>query len=328
MRIMVIPLLVFSLVASTNLYAQGFSWNGVLTQGVFHTDHYNLYGDSENSASFDFTEASINGSYFFPRGISLVGQAIYRHAGASFDGVNIDYLNVDFQPWVTDDYTGGIALGRVKRPFGLYNATRDIAFTRPSIYLSQSTYIDSGLRDMALSVDGVIFYGEYITNGGAWSFELMYGDRSQPDSGAEFSGYIPRTPDARQSSVEVGESKMIAFSFTSYAWPVELGLGYEVIPVEQTEIGNLSSLIPNFPSAIGAFEGANDIEIKRPIISISVSKNDWTAVLEYSRPKTHVDLSFISFNPAALSVLSFFPDTIDNTSESYYLQLDRYINST
>ena len=53
----------------------------------------------------------------------------------------------------------GIRVGRLKNPFGFYNDTRDVAFTRPGILLPQSIYFDR-TRNLGLSGDSVQIYGE------------------------------------------------------------------------------------------------------------------------------------------------------------------------
>jgi len=58
-----------------------------------------------------------------------------------------------------------VRLGRVVNPYGLYNDTRDMPFTRPSIFLPQSIYFDIN-RNTALSGDGIQLYGEHRTDYG------------------------------------------------------------------------------------------------------------------------------------------------------------------
>ena len=58
----------------------------------------------------------------------------------------------------------------MKTPLGLYNDTRDVAFTRPSILLPQSIYFDR-TRKLALAADGVHLYGEYRSDLGDISFQ-------------------------------------------------------------------------------------------------------------------------------------------------------------
>ncbi|MEZ5578375.1 MAG: hypothetical protein R3F40_02450 [Candidatus Competibacteraceae bacterium] len=68
----------------------------------------------------------------------------------------------------------GQSFGRFKIPFGLYNDTRDVIFTRPTILLPQSIYQER-TRDLAISADGGIFYGEHRSNWGDLFLELGVG---------------------------------------------------------------------------------------------------------------------------------------------------------
>jgi hypothetical protein len=45
-------------------------------------------------------------------------------------------------------------VGRIKTAYGLYNTTRDVPFTRPSIVLPQSIYFER-TRNLTVSADGV-----------------------------------------------------------------------------------------------------------------------------------------------------------------------------
>ncbi|SFU04380.1 hypothetical protein [Halomonas saccharevitans] len=61
-------------------------------------------------------------------------------------------------------------LGRFKNPFGFYNRTRDVAFTRPSILLPQSIYFDR-TRSLGLSADGASVYAEERFENGIVRFQ-------------------------------------------------------------------------------------------------------------------------------------------------------------
>lgn len=87
--------------------AENFTWNGVFTQGFFHTDDNRIYGHSEDSISTDFTELSLNGSYDFRHSFRVSGQVLYRHAGGGFDDTTLDYLFLDHQFFTSDPWYVG-----------------------------------------------------------------------------------------------------------------------------------------------------------------------------------------------------------------------------
>ncbi|HYE34406.1 hypothetical protein [Methylocaldum sp.] len=151
-----------------------FQYHGFISQNFVLTSENNFYGDSENG-SFDFTEAGFNVSLRPLNRLSLAAQVLYRRAGELEDEeVRLDYGVLDFTALGTTEARAGLRLGRVKNPLGLYNETRDVAFTRPSIFLPQSIYFDR-TRNFALSADGGQVYGEYESSIGEFSLRVNVG---------------------------------------------------------------------------------------------------------------------------------------------------------
>ncbi|MGH8516824.1 MAG: hypothetical protein ACREUE_05140, partial [Panacagrimonas sp.] len=65
----------------------------------------------------------------------------------------------------------GIRAGRVKNPHGFYNETRDVVFTRPSILLPESVYIETqGTSKLLFSSDGGQLYGNWAVGEHMLSF--------------------------------------------------------------------------------------------------------------------------------------------------------------
>lgn len=170
-----------SLCLSTTAHANFGPVQAVVTQGLFHTSANDIYGKSEDDASFDFTAVSLSTVLDVTNGIRLLGQVIYRHGGAGFDGVNIDYLLLDAQSAITATQFGGVKVGRIKVPYGIFNDSRDVSFTRPSMYLSQSIYRDLTLRDVILSLDGVGAYYDAFGTIGQFSAEVVHGKTTTND---------------------------------------------------------------------------------------------------------------------------------------------------
>lgn len=134
-------------------------WHGFVTQGFSQTSANQVYGDSQGSGSWDFREIGVNGSHRQADDL-FSGQVLSREAGPMNDSsIKVDFLLWDHRLYQVDGDLSGIRIGRVKNPLGFYNATRDVASTRPSIMLPQSIYFDR-TRDLALSSDGVNFYLE------------------------------------------------------------------------------------------------------------------------------------------------------------------------
>jgi len=151
---------------------EGFQVHGFLSQGYFKTSANNIFGNSDESGSLDFTEIGINASWIpLPR-LQLSTQLISRRAGEGADGeVELDVGLADYSFLETAEARFGVRLGRVRLPLGLYNDTRDVPFARPSILLPQSVYPDAA-RTQQLSADGGMIYGAYHGTWGDLSVEL------------------------------------------------------------------------------------------------------------------------------------------------------------
>ncbi|MDI3325409.1 TonB-dependent receptor [Pontibacterium granulatum] len=151
------------------------SWevNGFATQGFFYSDHNNIYGQSEDG-SLDFRELAVNGVWQTDN-LFFASQLMSRRAGEAQDGSpQVDYALFDYRFAESIDGRAGIRVGRIKNPFGFYNETRDVAFTRPSILLAQAVYFDNA-RDLLLSSDGVSLYGSRYMEHGWLDMDLLFG---------------------------------------------------------------------------------------------------------------------------------------------------------
>lgn len=136
--------------------------HGFLSQALIITDDNNFFGpSSEDEGSFEFTEIGANVSLRPHEDLLVAAQVLSRRAGG--DGADaeprLDYGLIDYQVLSNNNRTFGVQAGRIKNPFGFYNQTRDVAFTRPGILLPQSIYFDR-TRSLALAGDGISLYHE------------------------------------------------------------------------------------------------------------------------------------------------------------------------
>lgn len=145
---------------------ESFQVHGFASQAFIVTTDNNFFGDSRDNGTFDFRELGINASWRILPKLQIAAQGVARWAGENDKGdPRLDYGLLDYTLRSDAENTWGIRLGRVINPIGFYNDTRDVAFTRPSIFLPQSIYFDR-TRDVALSADGAQFYGERRTDFG------------------------------------------------------------------------------------------------------------------------------------------------------------------
>lgn len=171
----------FLLAASSGIaFASPSPWDrlqihGFASQAVVKTSDNHYFGNSPDT-SFDFTELGINSSFQVNDRIMFSAQVLSRRAGEMYDGTpSIDYALGDIMLSTALDRRVGLRLGRIKNPLGLYNETRDVPFTRPSIFLPQSVYFDK-IRNVILSSDGAMFYADSFRGSGNYSLTLGIGE--------------------------------------------------------------------------------------------------------------------------------------------------------
>lgn len=149
--------------------------HGFLTQGFFHTSDNNVYGQSDDGISPGLSEIGLNVNYQPWHNLRFAAQGLYRRAGDVDTGsVRLDYGLADLTLFEYGSGKVGIRGGRIKNPFGLYNDTRDVSFTHPTILLPQGIYFDRS-RSLLISADGGSFYAEQRTDFGDFNFKFNVG---------------------------------------------------------------------------------------------------------------------------------------------------------
>jgi len=159
--------------------------HGFASQAGVKTSANRFFGDSQ-AFSTAFTEIGLNASYRFDPKLLFAGQVLVRRAGDLYDGTpSLDYALADVTLLSNAKRQLGFRIGRYKNPLGLYNETRDVPFTRPSIFLPETIYYDPA-RNLQLSSDGVLFYGESYADSGNLSVTFS-GGRALVDDNVEWS---------------------------------------------------------------------------------------------------------------------------------------------
>ncbi|QVL46777.1 MAG: hypothetical protein KFB96_13485 [Thiocapsa sp.] len=265
--------------------------HGFASQAVLKSTDNAYYGNSPGT-SFDFTEIGLNASYQSTPNLLFSGQLLVRRAGEMYDGTpSLDYGLVDFTPISDAERRLGVRLGRIKNPFGLYNETRDVPFTRPSIFLPQVIYYDK-VRNALLSYDGIMFYGDRYLDQGNLSLNLGVGQSVIDNNvewaylGGDFEG------DLRAEGINWGIGSLW---FSTPADEVKLGLSAIL-----TEM--------NFNAAPDSILTSGTIDVYDWVASFQFNSEDWTVSAEYSRAPTHWN----DLGP-------YFPFE-DQVMEGYYLQ--------
>lgn len=264
--------------------------HGFASQAVVKTSDNHYFGNSAET-SFDFTELGLNGSFQLNNRIMFSAQILSRRAGEMYDGTpSIDYALGDISLSTALDRRVGLRLGRIKNPLGLYNETRDVPFTRPSIFLPQSVYFDK-IRNVLLSSDGAMLYAESFRDSGNYSLTLGVGESVIDDNvewtflGSDFDG-----------DLESGEPNKIASLW--YTTPDERF---------KAGISGLNSSLRFKPGAFPVLQ-AGTIDVFYWIASLQFNTEDITLSAEYAR----IPIDWKNFGPD-------FPYD-KSTSEGFYIQ--------
>ena len=156
--------------------------HGFFSLTLVNTSDNNFFGQSDDRISNNFSEVGLNSSWRLTPDVQVSAQLLSHRAGGTDDGgVRLDYGLLDWTAMSSEQGRGGVRLGRVKTAYGLYNKTRDVPFTRPSIILPQSIYFDR-TRNLTVSADGAEIYLERYDEAGSLSASFALG---QPQTDTE-----------------------------------------------------------------------------------------------------------------------------------------------
>ncbi len=268
--------------------SEDFQIHGFLTQGYVKTTANSFFGDSQNG-SFDFRELGVNASYRYNPHLMASAQLLSRTAGNMYDGsLSLDYGQLDFTPYSTEYGRFGAIIGRFKNPGGFFNDTRDVASTRPSIFVPQVIYWDR-VRNMVLSNDGAMLYADLHQDLHSIYLHFFAG-KTPIDENVEKS-YLPAQydPNLEQRGLTKGGRLL-------YEWD-----------------GGLLRL---------ALSGATlnlDGEMAGGFLSGSIDINFWIASIQYNRGPWSFTLEYMN-EPIEYDGFMGLMDVGDTTIDGYYLQ--------
>nr|WP_231366595.1 MULTISPECIES: hypothetical protein [unclassified Thioalkalivibrio] len=267
--------------------------HGFLSQGWVTTDYNNFFGSSsDGSGSFDFTELGVNASLRPREDLLLSAQVLSRRAGEIGDDgrPKLDHGLIDYQALSGPERTVGVQLGRVKNPFGLYNQTRDMPFTRPGILLPQSIYFDRA-RSLALASDGgKAYFEERIGDAGLLRGEVGFG-RPQADDDLQGALRLDNVP----GSIEPRNSTIAQLLYEHDGGRVVAGLSAAQVKARFERDGG--------PDGQFAFE-------------------PWILSLQYNQPLWSLTGEY-ALRHSSMEGLSDLGADFDITGESWYLQYSR-----
>jgi len=273
--------------------------HGFLSQALVITDDNNFFGhSSRDKGSLEFTEIGLNASLRPHQDVLVAAQLLSRQAGGNSSDAEpkLDYGLIDYQMISNQERTLGIQLGRIKNPFGFYNQTRDVAFTRPSILLPQSIYFDR-TRSLALTGDGLTLYLEERLDSGVVRAQLGLGE---PQAGDDLSQTLQLQRIAGSFNPQQSAIAQVRYEHDG---------GRIVAAVSNA---NVRSRIESH------YQGMNDGDFYFTpwIFSLQYNQELWSVTAEYALRKS----GFKNFNPPSLN--------FNTTGESWYLQYTRRFYDT
>jgi len=286
------------LILLTPVNARALQWrngdwqmHGFLGQGMTYTDQNQVFGTSKD-VSLDFREMGINGSAKLLPNFLISSQGLYRDTGGSDTlGTRLDFAQIDYSaPMFNSSLVLGVRGGRVKVPFGLYNDTRDVVWTRPTVLLPQSIYFDTlALRQAMIAADGGVLYGRYTHGEHRFNLEFMTAQPQDNTGGAP--AFLTGIPNAQGTLG--GRSMFIGRAV--YEWMGGRGrLMFSVVDLNR----NFRSTSPTTPSG--------NIQVTYPLFSGQYNAEHWSLTAEYGW--------------IATQRTGFQPTPLKNTSENFYVQ--------
>ena len=274
-----------------NLMGSDLQLHGFLTQGVVITSDNNFLGQSSKKASTDFREIGVNGSLRPTSDVQLSAGLLSHKAGATDNSeVRLDYGLIDWTVSSNEQGRGGIRLGRVKIAYGLYNKTRDVALTRPSILLPQSIYFER-TRNLTVASDGAELYLDRYYEAGSLFVTFALG---QPQIGSDASkvALVGLTPNG------IFESKMVpVFQAIFEGDGGKYRLGFTALQLDA-----------HYNPGVGDVLQAGQLKFTPKIFSAQYNAESWSLTSEFALRPTSIQ----SFGPN-------FPDFTTH-GQSYYVQ--------
>lgn len=259
--------------------------NFFASQTMHHTDGNNFLGKTENDISFENSEVGLGIIAPSWKGFHGAAQLLSRRAGENDNGrLRLDYLYGAYDLVSTLENTLKLKVGRMPFPDGMYNETRDVAFTRSGIFMPQSVYQDR-IRNSHFYQDGIELSWQHFIGYDQIHLLAQYGVLPIDDEEAQdFSpGNFIQELDA-----EPGWLGRVEYSVDEGVVRFALGAGRE----DFEYIGQPVDSIAEGASSIFSFllpEGT--IETRFWFASAEFNTENWSFALEYNPLNFKFELS-------------------------------------
>lgn len=265
--------------------------HGFASMALVNTSDNNFFGRSDDQISNDFSEVGVNASWRLTPIVQLSAELLSRRAGNTDDGgVRLDYGLLDWTALSSEEGRGGLRVGRIKTAYGLYNTTRDVPFTRPSIILPQSIYFER-TRNLTVSADGAELYIERYGEAGTLSASFAYGQPQTDTDAAKIALVGLHRPGSLDSKMAPDFQVIYEGSGGRYR------LGFTALRLDL-----------KYQPGYGDILQAGRFKLTPLIFSAQYHAENWSLTSEYARRRTSVE----DFGPY------FYNGTFNG--QSYYVQ--------
>jgi len=279
-----------------NEWLDSFQYHGFASQGLIFTTDNNFFGDSEHGSA-ELTELGINASVQVSSKIRLAGQVISRHAGEFYNGSPwLDYALVDLKLLSTTQHQFGAYFGRIKNPIGLYNETRDVAFTRQGVFAPQVIYFDK-VRNLVMSADGLQLYSNHFLSNGNLLIQAGAG-HPIPDKNVEYA-YMGQDWAGKLKADELSFFGRIMYEHDGGRWiysisGARLGIDFD---------HGAADAIP-FPAGAGLSSG--EIKIDYSVLSAQYNGEKWQFTTEVALEHVVYDGIGVTFDSSGFDSIGFY----------------------
>ena len=275
--------------------------HGFAGQGATYTDHYQVIGTSKD-VSLDFREMGINTSVKLLPNLLISAQGVYSERGSSqTQNVWLDFAQADFSQALFDSsMVVGVRGGRVKIPFGFYNDTRDVLWTRPTVLLPQSIYFDNlAFRQGMIAGDGGAIYGHHTYGEHRYGLEFLAVDPQDNTGGV--TGFVTGIPSVLPPADGSLNGRPLFIGRALYEWMGgRAKLLFSIVDLDR-----------DFRSSSELYQNGNT-KMTYPLFSAQYNAEKWSLTAEYGWINSHRS----GYSPS----LKNLPTWQNNTSENFYVQ--------
>ena len=282
--------------------------SGFISQGAIYTSDNNWFGNTDDTVGFDFREVGAAISVTPTPALRFSTQLLSRKAGEADDGsIEVDHAMVSYDFINDADWTVGIRAGRYKSPIGWYNETRDVPFTRPSIFLPAGVYLER-VRNSFFFENGAMLRGEWRNQLNTFSWHAgFYRPKVDKDELAD----IARLPTQNTPHADGKDSWSTGLVYDYNAGTARVGIFYDAKRIDFD--GDFSG------TAIGITDLQGDVALddRATVLSLEYNYDKWNFVAERTIARVSAETSL--HNPAYAFAEAI--GTIDFVSSAYYYQV-------